>query len=453
MSPKVTYFYDADIGNNYYGPGHPMKPHRIRMAHSLILHYGLYRDLEVFTPCRATEEDMMRFHSEEYIQFLKTVMPDDEISPEDRKKYGVGDDSPVFEGLFNYCSSYAGGSIGGAVRLNHEATELAVNWSGGLHHGKKGEASGFCYVNDIVLAIVELLKYHRRVLYIDIDIHHGDGVEEAFYLTDRVMCVSFHKYGDFFPGTGDVDEVGDGPGRYYSINVPLKEGMDDRSYEYVFKPVMQRVMDTYQPEAIVFQAGADSLSGDRLGCFNLSSAGHAECLRFMKTFGRPMLVLGGGGYTVKNVARCWAFETGVLMGREMGDRLPPNAYYEFYKPDYALQVHASQKFENRNTVPELDLIKTTLFRHLANVRPATSLGFAPRPEDAVAAADIQDNKAWADEQQDKNPDERPPLMPGGLPDEDDMEAPDDKPDRQDQAFGGGGAEAAAGQDTGMSIDT
>jgi acetoin utilization deacetylase AcuC-like enzyme len=90
------------------------------------------------------------------------------------------------------------------MRLNHGLCDIAINWAGGLHHAKKAEASGFCYVNDIVLAILELLKYHARVLYIDIDIHHGDGVEEAFYTTDRVMTVSFHKFGDFFPGTGDL---------------------------------------------------------------------------------------------------------------------------------------------------------------------------------------------------------------------------------------------------------
>jgi len=94
--------------------------------------------------------------------------------------------------------------LAGAVKLNKQQADVAINWAGGLHHAKKSEASGFCYVNDIVLAILELLKYHQRVLYVDIDIHHGDGVEEAFYTTDRVMTVSFHKYGEYFPGTGDL---------------------------------------------------------------------------------------------------------------------------------------------------------------------------------------------------------------------------------------------------------
>lgn len=106
--------------------------------------------------------------------------------------------------MYQFCQLSAGGSLGGAIRLNHGEADIAVNWTGGLHHAKKSEASGFCYVNDIVLAILELLKYHQRVLYIDIDIHHGDGVEEAFYTTDRVFTVSFHKFGDYFPGTGDI---------------------------------------------------------------------------------------------------------------------------------------------------------------------------------------------------------------------------------------------------------
>ena len=127
-------------------------------------------------------------------------------------RFNVGEDCPVFDGLYEFCSIRAGGSVAGAIKLNKQSTDIAVNWGGGLHHAKKSEASGFCYVNDIVLAILELLKYHQRVLYIDIDVHHGDGVEEAFYTTDRVMTVSVHKYGEYFPGTGDLRDIGAGKG-------------------------------------------------------------------------------------------------------------------------------------------------------------------------------------------------------------------------------------------------
>ncbi|KAI5431468.1 Histone deacetylase 19, variant 2, partial [Lathyrus oleraceus] len=157
------------------------------------------------------------------------------------KRFNVGEDCPVFDGLYSFCQTYAGGSVGGALKLNQGVSDIAINWAGGLHHAKKCEASGFCYVNDIMLAILELRKIHERVLYVDIDIHHGNGVEEAFYATDRVMTVSFHKFGDYFPGTGDVRDIGYGTGKYYSLNVPLDDGIDDDTYHSLFTPIMGKV--------------------------------------------------------------------------------------------------------------------------------------------------------------------------------------------------------------------
>jgi len=285
----------------------------------------------------------------------------------------------------------------GAARLSRDKCDIAINWAGGLHHAKKAEASGFCYINgassstlycslpcavadptsraraDIVLGILELLRYHPRVLYVDIDVHHGDGVEEAFYTTDRVMTCSFHKYGEFFPGTGDLKDIGYNKGRNYSVNVPLRDGINDDNYRSVFEPVrparpalapapqlhleltllscsrrrqvISQIMEWYQPSAVVLQCGGDSLSGDRLGTLNLSMrgasalpspssslplcarpdpaaplphAGHANCVQFIKSFGLPLLILGGGGYTIRNVARTWAFETGLAAGMELG---------------------------------------------------------------------------------------------------------------------------------------
>jgi len=272
---KVCYFYDSEVGNFYYGQGHPMKPHRIRMAHNLLLNYGLYKKMEIYRPMAATFDEMCRFHSDEYTQFLKVITPDTMSEhTKQLQRFNVGEDCPVFDGMYQFCQISAGGSIGGAVKLNRRQSDIAINWAGGLHHAKKCEASGFCYVNDIVLAILELLKHHKRVLYIDIDIHHGDGVEEAFYTTDRVMTCSFHKSGEYFPGTGDVKDVGAGSGKHYSVNFPLRDGIDDVSYENIFKPVIARIMETFQPDAVVLQCGADSLTGDRLGCFNMSIKGH-----------------------------------------------------------------------------------------------------------------------------------------------------------------------------------
>lgn len=274
--------------------------------------------------------------------------------------------------MFEYCQLYTSGSIGGASRLNAGLSDIVINWSGGLHHAKKAEASGFCYINDCVLAILELLKKHQRVLYIDIDIHHGDGVEEAFYTTNRVMTVSFHKFGEYFPGTGDVLDVGYNKGVGYSINFPLHDGMDDKSYRDIFRPVICKIMERFKPGAVVLQCGADSLSGDRLGCFNLSLKGHADCVDYVKSFNVPLLVLGGGGYTLRNVPRCWTYETAVLLEAEIKDCLPYNDYYEYFGPDYRLHMPTSN-MDNLNTKEYLEKTKCQLLQVLDDLEPAPSV--------------------------------------------------------------------------------
>jgi hypothetical protein len=247
-----------------------------------------------------------------------------------------------------------------------------------------------------VLGILELLRYHQRVLYIDIDVHHGDGVEEAFYTTDRVMTCSFHKYGEFFPGTGEFRDVGHGKGKYYSVNFPLRDGITDASYESVFEPVIAKIMEWYQPSAVVLQCGADSLSGDRLGPLNLSMRGHANCVSFVKSFNLPLLLLGGGGYTIRNVSRTWAYETGLAAGVELGSQIPINEYYEYFGawrslpsndsdrrplpctgPTYKLDVPASNQ-EDMNTREYLEKIKAQLFENLRHT------GFAPSVQQARA---------------------------------------------------------------------
>ena len=378
---RVVYFYDPEVGNFHYGPGHPMKPHRLAVTHSLVLNYGLHKHMQVFRPYVATTHDMERFHSPEYIEFLRRVTPQSvQGSPKSSKSFNVGDDCPVFDGLYDFCSRYTGASLEGAAKLNSGGCDIAVNWSGGLHHAKKSEASGFCFVNDIVVAVLELLKVHPRVLYIDIDIHHGDGVQEAFYLTDRVMTVSFHKYGDrFFPGTGDMYETGEGTGRHYSVNVPLKEGMDDDSYERVFQAVVRDVMDFYQPSAVVLQCGADSLANDRLGIFNLSIKGHGKCVEFVKRFKLPLLVLGGGGYTVRNVARCWAHETAVCLDKELPDDLPFSEYLEYFSPDLSLHPELEIRFQNANSREYLESIVESTHSQLRMLAGAPGIQMQDTP--------------------------------------------------------------------------
>lgn len=404
---RVAYFYDSDVGNYAYVAGHPMKPHRIRMTHSLVMNYGLYKKMEIYRAKPATKLEMTQFHTDEYIDFLSKVTPDNMDSyAKEQSRYNVGDDCPVFDGLFEFCGISAGGSMEGAARLNRGKCDIAVNWAGGLHHAKKSEASGFCYVNDIVLGILELLRFKQRVLYVDIDVHHGDGVEEAFYTTDRVMTCSFHKYGEYFPGTGELRDIGVGNGKHYAVNFPLRDGIDDVSYKSVFEPVIKHVMEWYRPEAVVLQCGGDSLSGDRLGCFNLSMKGHANCVKYVKSFNLPTIVLGGGGYTMRNVARTWSFETGILLGDQLPTELPYNDYYEYFSPDYELDVRPSN-MDNANSKDYLDKIRQQVIENLKRTAFAPSVQMTDVPRGPLV--DGMDDEADAildDLDEDENKDKR-----------------------------------------------
>ena len=384
---RICYFYDSDVGTGYYGNNHPMKPHRLAMTHHLVLSYDLHRRMEVYRPRRSYPVEMTQYHAEDYVEFLSRITPDTASEHmQSMQRFNLGEDCPIFDGLFDFCKLYTGGSIDGAVRLNHGMSDIAINWSGGLHHAKKAEASGFCYINDLVLAILELLKHHARVVYIDIDIHHGDGVEEAFYMTDRVMCVSFHKYGDlFFPGTGGLNDIGKNAGKYYSVNVPLRDGIHDDGFQDIFQTVMQKVMDVYRPGAIVLQCGADSLAADRLGCFNLSLDGHADCVKFMKKFGVPLLVTGGGGYTKSNVSRCWTNETAVLLDRKLPKDIPEHDfYYEYYADqDYKLKVEPTNYIENLNNKTYVHEVKKEVMENLRAIEHAPGVAMHEVPPDSM----------------------------------------------------------------------
>lgn len=421
---KVSYYYDDICRHVSYGDGHPMKPLRVAMTHELLIGYKLTNYLDIFQPTPLSFADLCKFHSNKYINFLSTVNPshaqlfekglrlrsiqnklseepDEPLDEETAEflreitepehgmidqvvatfeKFGMDGDCPAFPRLYEFCQIYGGGSVGGAYRLNHEKADIAINWSGGLHHAKKCGASGFCYVNDIVLAILELLKYHQRVLYIDIDVHHGDGVEEAFWTTDRVLTISFHKYGNgFFPRTGNIDERGHGKGLNYALNFPMKDGIDDENYKEVFKNVMSNVMQYYDPGAIVLQCGADSLAHDKLGSFNLTLDGHSFCVEYMKSFNKPLLLLGGGGYTIRNVSRAWTFETAIALGKQkdLSNNLPVTTFYDRFGPSHELHFRPNEDLDNDNSLSFLQHNTALLLSYLKEaIDPVPSVQYS-----------------------------------------------------------------------------
>ena len=216
-----------------------------------------------------------------------------------------------------------GASILAAQLVDTGAADVAFNISGGLHHAAAGNASGFCVFNDPAVAINYLLTWGRRVVYVDIDAHHGDGVQSAFYDMDRVLTISIHESGRFlFPGTGSVEEMGEGAGKGFSVNLPLFPFTEDDTYLWAFGEVVPPLVEAFAPDIIVTQLGIDTYHSDPLTHLMLSSRGFSEAVKQFARMGLPWLALGGGGYDLGAVARCWALAYGIMAEKEWPDEIP-----------------------------------------------------------------------------------------------------------------------------------
>ncbi|KRX43550.1 Histone deacetylase 1, partial [Trichinella murrelli] len=364
---RVVYFSDDTIGNFSFTSRHLMKPFRAAMTDSLVQSYGLTQCMKVMKTEWASEDDLKVFHTNEYIEAIKVA------TKTKSKKRGGDADCPEFFGVLEYCRAVAGSSLSSARVMNTRTSDIIINWNGGMHHAKSYEASGFCFINDIVLAILELLKVYDRVLYVDIDCHHGDGVEEAFYTTNRVMTVSFHKYGDFFPGSGRLEDIGLDEGEKYAVNVPLNSGIGDANYVALFRMIITKIVEHFRPSAIVMQCGADSLAHDRLGCFNLSISGHGECVKFVRSLQIPLMLLGGGGYSLHNVARCWTYETSIALDVPISNDLPFHEYYNFYSPSFKLHLPAAKNVLDMNGTRYLEYIGKYICENIRSLEHAPSV--------------------------------------------------------------------------------
>ncbi|KAI9759889.1 MAG: histone deacetylase [Chaenotheca gracillima] len=388
----VSWHNNAEVENHHFGKTHPMKPWRLTLTKHLVMAYGMHTAMDCYLSRSATKEELAEFHQDDYLDFLQRINPNNMLQfTEVLKTFNIGEDCPIFDGLYPYCALYSGASMDAARKLLNNQSQIAINWSGGLHHAKKSEASGFCYMNDIVLAILQLLRYHPRVLYIDIDVHHGDGVEQAFWSSDRVMTLSFHKYDKkfFFPGTGPLHDTGPrnpmNPGFYHSVNVPLNDGIEDADYIWLFKEIVGPCVETYRPSALVLQCGGDSLGCDRLGCFNLNIRAHGECVNFVKGFQIPLLVLGGGGYTPRNVARLWAHETSICIGASetLSPTIPSHTptLKAFAKEGPTLFPALEGKLENKNSREYLNNLVIEIKEHLRYLKGAPSVQLQEIPPD------------------------------------------------------------------------
>lgn len=326
---KKAYLYSPEYSKFDYGPTHPLKVVRLELSHRLIQAYDLLRlpDVEAIEATNARKEDLLSFHSETYLDALSIANAG--IHPVNAHLYGLGyGDNPIFAGLLDWSYLITGASLQCADLLCTGKADIAVNLAGGLHHALEERASGFCYVNDPVIAIKRLLDRGKRVVYIDIDAHHGDGVQRAFYDSNKVLTISLHQDGrSLFPGTGFSHEIGDGVGKGYSVNIPLYPESDDEIFIWSFEEIVPPMVKAFKPDIIVAQLGVDTFKTDPLSNLLLTTSGFLKIVKHIKQLCPKLLALGGGGYNILNVARAWT-----LLWGELNDViLPPELPAEFIR--------------------------------------------------------------------------------------------------------------------------
>lgn len=269
-----------------------------------------------------SDEDILTFHSQNYLAKLKEFSESDE--PRADFRYGLGDvENPVFRGLYDWACLGAGGTLKAATLVDEGKADIAFNIAGGWHHAHKSRASGFSYLNDCVIAINSLLKKGRRVVYLDLDAHHCDGVQEAYYDTDQVLTISIHESGVcFFPGTGFEKEVGTGKGKGYNVNVPLAPHTDDPLFMKAFDEVAFPLIAAYDPDIMITQMGADTFRTDPLTRLEITTHSYGYICKKLKALKIPWVAVGGGGYESLNVARAWTIAWSVMNGVDLPPRLP-----------------------------------------------------------------------------------------------------------------------------------
>ncbi len=312
------------FGSYRYGATHPMRPFRLKLTLDLIAALGLMRlpSSEVIEGRPATDKELLTFHTPEYLKALKEANTG--IMPPDGPSHGLGaGDNPAFAGVYDFSVLCAGASIQAAEAVASGEASTAFNIAGGLHHATADRASGFCYINDSVVAIKRLVSAGKRVIYIDIDAHHGDGVEDAFNDTDRVLTLSIHEDGRWlFPGTGSVTDIGRGAGRGYSVNLPLGPGINDGEYIKAFDEVVPPFVDAFRPDIMVTQLGVDTFATDPITHMDLTTNAFEHAVRAFRSFNIPWVALGGGGYDLNNVARGWTIAWAIMNGIDPPERIP-----------------------------------------------------------------------------------------------------------------------------------
>ena len=332
MVTRTAFIYSDALSQHSLSEMHPMKPVRLRYTYELLEAYGAFDapDVSLVTPRKATDEEIAWYHTPEYVSAVRGLNDGDSSVDQVRFNFGPGD-NPAYDGIFDASALSTGATMTATEMLLSDEVDAAFSISGGLHHAMPSYTYGFCVFNDPVIGIKRLLAEGMKVAYIDIDCHHGDGVQHAFYDTDAVLTISLHESGAFlFPGTGYTQEIGAGKGRGYSVNVPLYPYTTDEVYLWALREVVLPLLQRFRPDALVTQLGIDSHFRDPITHLALTVQGHSAAVEELKPTGETKwLALGGGGYDLQAVARAWALDFAAISGQQLPAQIP-QAYGDRY---------------------------------------------------------------------------------------------------------------------------
>jgi acetoin utilization protein AcuC len=318
----TPFFYDAAIEQYQFSESHPLKPQRLVLLRALMEAYGLTAHLDWQTPPAIDEAELRRVHMPEYIEVVRQLSAGAPIMDAHRWGFSPYGDNPPFVGMWDAALAYTRATVAAAYAVR-DGAPLAINITGGLHHALPNRASGFCVFNDPAIAVHILRERFERVAYLDIDLHHGDGVQWIFYRDPSVLTVSIHEGGRWlFPGTGEANELGEGAAEGTSINIPLAPYTDDALWWTAFEAVVPRAFDRFQPDALVLQMGCDPHYLDPLGHLCLTAQGWLRAVQWAKSLGIPIVALGGGGYNLTTVPRMWTLAIATLVGVDLPDETP-----------------------------------------------------------------------------------------------------------------------------------
>jgi acetoin utilization protein AcuC len=327
MSGRAQLMWDDQLTRYDWGPGHPMDPVRLALTRGLVGAFGLDRAVEVAAAKAAGDSTLALVHRPDYVAAVRAASADPKMAD---RAYGIGtDDNPAFEGMHEASALIAGQSVGAAEAVWRGEVAHAVNFAGGLHHAMPGWASGFCVYNDAALAIARLLELGaRRVAYVDVDVHHGDGVQAVFWDDPRVLTISMHEHPrTLFPQTGWPEETGGPAAEGGAVNLALPAGTGDAGWLRAFHAVVPELIAAFRPQVVVTQHGADTHFADPLAHLAVSLDAQRSVAEACHELAHDhadgrWVALGGGGYAVVDVVpRSWTHLVAIAAGRPV----PPEA--------------------------------------------------------------------------------------------------------------------------------